>query len=102
MGVPIYWGFPVTGRPHGLAAAPGHGKVALGPWDIRERLLDIRESPLDIRERPLDSRERPLDSREPHYISENAGVGWGRVFPPVLASCWPVLACIVSCGPDSW
>ena len=30
LGVPSYWAFPVTGRSHGLAAAPGHGQVALG------------------------------------------------------------------------
>ena len=29
-GVPSDWAFPVTGRSHGLAAAPGHGQVALG------------------------------------------------------------------------
>ena len=31
LGVPRYWAFPFTGRANGLAAAaPGHGKVALG------------------------------------------------------------------------
>ena len=30
MAFPVYWAFPVTGRSLGLAAAPGHGQVALG------------------------------------------------------------------------
>ena len=104
----MYWAFPVTGRSQGLAAAPGHGQVALGTnkvaldlggpvWGPRATLLvhsatwpwpgaaarpwDIREGALDIRESSLDSRERPLDSRErPFDIRKRrGGVGWGGV-----------------------
>ena len=73
----MLWAFPVTGRSHGLAAAPGHGQVA------RVRAPQVRVRPRSrssatwpgpgAAARPW---ERPVTGNA-ITLNGNAGVGWG-------------------------
>ncbi len=67
LGVPSYWAFPVTGRSHGLvAAAPGHGQVALGAKKVARTWTGAGPGPGGPDPAPLSSPQRHL-------------LGWGSL-----------------------
>ena len=76
--------FPVTGRSHGLAAAPGHGQVALDLDRVRTRTWGARTratwpwpgAAARPWERPVTGNAITLNGNT-ILLNGNAGVGWG-------------------------